>query len=252
MIEEGVLEGVDEAYALHVFPNVEAGRISSRAGAILASADTFSIDVIGSGGHASAPHFTTDPITIAAHLITAIQTMVTREVHVFEPTVVSVTKVDAGTTNNVIPERAQLNGTIRCVSASTRVQVHAALERLTHAVAASHGAKAEIVIDKGYPVTVNAASAVDLVAGVANTVLGEGSFVEFPYPAMGAEDFSYVLEQVPGAMSILGVCPADIDDPATAPPCHSNYMRVNEQSLADGVALHVGTALAALAQLRAG
>ena len=252
MIDEGVLDGVDAAYALHVNPNTPAGIVSSRAGAMLASADTFTIDVIGRGGHASMPQYTTDPIAIAAQLITSIQTMVTREVSVSEPTVVSVTQFHAGTTNNVIPERAQLVGTIRCVSPRTRIQVHAALERVAHSVAAAHNATAEITIDNGYPATINDADAVDLVAGVTRSLLGENAFVPMASPAMGAEDFSYILEKVPGAMSNLGVCPDDIDDPITAAGLHSNRMRLNESALAGGVALHVGTAMAALDQLRAG
>jgi len=252
MIEEGVLEGVDAAYALHIMPNSPAGIVASRAGAMLASADTFTIEVIGRGGHASMPHFTIDPIAIAAHLITSIQTMVTREVHVFEPTVVTVTKIIAGTTNNVIPERAQLTGTIRCINPATRDKVHEALERVAHAVTAAHGATSEVTIKRGYPVTMNNADAVDLVAGVTHSLLGEDSFVSLPSPRMGAEDFSFVLEQVPGAISMLGVCPDDIEDPATAPGVHSNLMRINESALVAGVAVHVGTALAALDQLRAG
>ncbi len=252
MIEEGVLDGVDAAYAMHVTPNAPAGIVSSRAGAMLASADTFNIDVIGRGGHASMPHYTTDPIAIAAQLITSIQTMVTREIPVFEPTVVSVTKISAGTTNNVIPERAQLVGTIRCVSPRTRIQVHAALERLVHSITAAHDASAEIRIDEGYPATINDSASVDLVADVARSLLGNDAYVPMPNPVMGAEDFSYVLEKVPGAISNLGVCPADITDPATAAGLHSNLMRLNESALSAGVAMHVGTALAALDQLRAG
>ncbi len=250
MIEEGVLDGVDAAYALHVTPNAKVGTVQSRSGPMLASADTFTITVAGRGGHASTPHLTTDPVPIAAHIITALQTMVTREIHAFEPAIVSVTKVTAGTTSNVIPAQAELVGTIRCVSARTRSQVHATLDRVARSVALTHDASAEVVIELGYPVTVNDAGAVEVVADVTRSLLGDDAFVEVPHPRMGAEDFSYVLEQVPGAMSMLGVCPADIESPAKAPACHSNLMRIHEPAMANGVAVHVGTALAAIRQLR--
>ena len=249
MIDEGVLDGVDAAYALHIAPNVPSGYLAGRRGAIMAAADVFDITITGRGGHASTPHFTTDPITIAAHVITALQTMVAREIHVFEPAIVSVTKLRAGTTTNVIPETANLAGTIRTMAPETRNQVHLALERVAHSVAATFDATAEVTIVKGYPVTVNTARAVDLVIEVAESVLGEHKFFELPFPVMGAEDFSYLLEKVPGAMSLLGVCPEHIENSLEAPSCHSNRMMMHEPAMADGMAIHVGTALAALEQL---
>lgn len=250
MIREGVLEGVDAAYALHITPNCPSGWVAGRAGAIMAAADEFHITINGAGGHASSPHFATDPVTIAAHLVTAIQTMVTREIHVFEPAIVTTTQINAGTTTNVIPDKATLAGTIRTMSPATRTQVHAALERVTHAVAATFDATAEVKIGLGYPVTVNHREPVELVKRVTQAVLGENKFLELPFPVMGAEDFSYLLEKVPGAMSLLGVCPDHITNSLEAPACHSNKMMLHEPAMANGVAVHVGTALAALEQLR--
>ncbi len=189
-------------------------------------------------------------MTVAAHIITAIQTMVTREIHAFEPAIVSVTQVEAGTTTNVIPETATLAGTIRSVAPRTRTQVHRAVERVVHSVAATFDARAEIDIELGYPVTVNHAGPVDLVRRVTEAVLGERKFLELPFPVMGAEDFSYLLEKVPGAMTLLGVCPDDVENSLEAPACHSNRMRLHEPAMANGVAMHVGTALAALGELR--
>lgn len=248
MIEEGVLDGVDEAYALHITPNCPSGFIAGRAGAIMAAADEFRITVNGAGGHASTPHFTTDPVTIAAHIVTAIQTMVTREIHAFEPAIVTVTQIEAGTTTNVIPEKAHLAGTIRSMAPHTRDQVHLALDRVAHSVAATFNATAEVNITLGYPVTVNDARAVDLVKDVTGSVLGERRFLELPFPVMGAEDFSYLLEKVPGAMSLLGVCPDHIDNALEAPACHSNKMLLHEPAMANGIAIHAATALAALAR----
>ncbi len=246
MVRAGVLEGVDAAYALHITPNIPAGFAASRPGSMMASADTFHIEVVGRGGHASTPHFCCDPVPIAAEIITGLQSLVTREINAFDPAVVTVTRLDAGTTTNVIPERAVLEGTIRAVSEATRLHVHTALPRLAEGIATAHGATADARIDTGYPVTVNDPGAVELVARTARRVLGDDRWFELPAPVMGAEDFSYVTAEVPGAMTFLGVCPDDITDSLTAPPCHSNRMRLHEPALADGVALHVGTALAAL------
>jgi len=250
MIKEGVLENVDAAYALHITPNCPSGFIAGRAGAFMAAADVFRITVNGAGGHASTPHFTTDPVTIAAHIVTAIQTMVTREVHAFEPAIVTITQIQAGTTTNVIPEKAHLAGTIRSMAAHTRDQVHLAVDRIAHSVAATFNATAEVTIEKGYPVTVNHAGPVDLVRRVTESVLGENRFLELPFPVMGAEDFSYLLEKVPGAMSLLGVCPDHIENSLEAPACHSNKMMLHEPAMANGMAIHAGTALAALEELR--
>ena len=252
MIEEGVLDTVEAAYALHITPNCPSGWVAGRKGAFMAAADTFHITIRGAGGHASTPHFTTDPVTIAAHVVTSIQTMVTREIHAFEPAIVSVTQINAGTTTNVIAETAELAGTIRSMAAHTREQVHIAIRRIAHSVAATFDATAEIEIEMGYPVTNNHAAPVDLVARVTEAVLGPDRFLELPFPVMGAEDFSYILEKVPGAMSLLGVCPEDIVDPLAAPACHSNKMMLHEPAMANGVAVHVATALTALEELRAG
>lgn len=250
MIDEGVLDGVDAAYALHITPNCPAGWVAGRAGAIMAAADVFHVTITGAGGHASTPHFTTDPVTIAAHTVTAIQTMVTREVHVFEPAIVSITQINAGTTTNVIPEKAHLAGTIRTMSVTTRDQVHLAVERVARSVAATFNATADVTIELGYPVTVNHAGPVALVQEVTEAVLGANRFLELPFPVMGAEDFSYILEKVPGAMSLLGVCPENIENSLEAPACHSNKMMLHEPAMADGMAIHAATALAALEQLR--
>ena len=249
MVADGVLDGVDAAYALHITPNMPAGFAGSRAGPLLASADEVEIIITGKGGHASQPFFAIDPITVAAHVITSIQTMVTRELNAFDPAVVTIARLEAGTTNNVIPETATLEGTIRCVSESTRSTVHEAIRRVAEGVAAAHGASADVVISEGYPVTVNTPDAVALVERVAEDVLGERRWFPMPTPVMGAEDFSYFLAEVPGAMSFLGVCPDDIEDSLSAAPCHSNRMRLHEPAMANGIALHVGTAMAALAEL---
>lgn len=244
MIEEGVLDGIDAAFAIHITPNLPSGWVATRPGPLMASADEVFITVRGRGGHASTPHFTADPIPVACEIVTAIQTAVTRRVDAFNPAVVTIARIEAGTTTNVIPETARLSGTIRTTAERTRTSVHADLVRLAEGIAAAHGMTAEVRIDKGYPVTVNDEGVARTVLDTAPTVVGAGArVVEAPAPAMGAEDWSYVLQKVPGAMAFLGVCPPDIADPRDAPACHSNVMRLDEPAMATGVALHAALAL---------
>lgn len=244
MIEEGVLDGIDAAFAIHVTPNLPSGWIATRPGPLMASADEVFITVRGRGGHASTPHFTADPIPVACEIVGAIQTAVTRRVDVFNPAVVTIARIEAGTTTNVIPETASISGTIRTTAERTRSMVHADLVRLAEGIAAAHGMAAEVRIDKGYPVTANDDAVARMVLDTAPTVVGSGArVVEAPAPAMGAEDWSYVLQKVPGAMAFLGVCPPEIADPRDAPACHSNVMRLDEPAMATGVALHAAMAL---------
>ena len=243
MIKEGVLDGVDRAFALHITPNLPVGFAGCRAGPMLASTDELSVRVTGRGGHASMPHLCIDPVPPMAAMIGALQTAVTREVNAFDPALVTVAHVEAGTTHNVIPEVAQFEGTIRCVSESTRVQVRDAVRRVCASIGSAHRCTAEVEIKEGYPVTVNDAREAARFARTCDETLGPEGHVEFPSPVMGGEDFSYLLQQVPGAMAFLGVCPAEIENSLTAAPCHSNRMRLNEDGLVHGVALHVAMAL---------
>ena len=246
MINEGVLDVAgrpDLAFAIHVTPSVPNGIIATRGGTIMASSDQFIIDIVGRGGHASQPHAALDPIPIACELVLALQTLVTRKVNAFDPAVITVAHITAGTTSNVIPERAQIHGTIRTVSAMTRPFVHAEIEKLASGLAAAHGATAEIDLHLGYPVTVNDATVAAWSREIAEGVLGDGSALEMPSPVMGAEDFSYVLEKVPGSMVFLGLCPDGVNFYEAAPN-HSNRMVINEKGMASGIALYAGVALA--------
>ncbi len=243
MIDEGVLDGVDRAFALHITPNLPIGFAGCRAGPMLASTDEISVTVTGRGGHASMPHLCVDPVPPMAAMIGALQTAITREINAFDPALVTVAHVEAGTTHNVIPEIARFEGTIRCVSEGTRDQTREAVERVCASIASAHRCTAEVRIQEGYPVTVNDAGEAARFARACAETLGPDGHVEFPSPVMGGEDFSYLLQQVPGAMAFLGVCPADVEDSLTAPPCHSNRMRLNEDGMAHGVALHMAMAL---------
>ncbi|MBW2316455.1 MAG: amidohydrolase [Deltaproteobacteria bacterium] len=242
MMEEGLLEGVDAAFAIHIDPTVPAGAVASRAGALLAAADAFVIEVVGKGGHASMPHHTIDPIPVACEIVGALQSLVTRRVDVFDPAVLSVTQVKAGTAFNVVPERVQVMGTIRSVSQRTRDRVREGLHRVVEGVTAAHQTKGEVRLFPGYPVTENDAGFVDFTRSVVSDLVGEDRWIEMPAPIMGAEDFSYVLDEFPGAMVFLGVRPDD-HPPA---PIHSNRMILNEQAMATGIALHAAIALSYL------
>jgi amidohydrolase len=248
MIERGVLDDpeVDVAFALHVSPNLPTGMVGCRPGPLLASADVFEIRVVGRGGHASMPYLANDPMPVAAEIVLALQTFVTRRIDAFNPAVVTVAQIVGGTTSNVIPEHVDLTGTVRTVSAHTRGQVLEGIERVAAGIAAAHDMTAKVRITPGYPPTVNHAAPVEMLATVTREVLGARAYVEMPAPVMGSEDFSYVLERRPGAIAFLGACPPGAH-PATAPGCHSNRMTIDEDGLAAGVATYSGLALRALA-----
>ncbi len=246
MMDEGVLDGVDAAFALHVAPNVWSDFVVHRSGSAMASADVVKITVTGRGGHASTPHWATDPVPVACELVLALQSMITRTVNAFDPAVLTIAKISTGTTDNVIPESAELTGTLRAVSEHTRHAVWARIEQVAEGVASAHGCTVEVEILEGYPVTVNDAAFTRWAAGVAVDVVGGDHVVEMPSPVMGAEDFSYVLQKVPGAMFFLGVCPPEHRNPFEAPACHSNRMVLNEEAMATGIAVHVGVATAFL------
>jgi amidohydrolase len=242
MIEEGLLDGPEAptgAFAMHVTHRRPAGVVSARPGPTAAAADSIEIVVRGQGGHASAPHDCLDPIPVACEIVQALQTMVTRRVHVFDPAVITIAKIEAGTTRNVIPEAASMLGTVRTVSEATRESVHEGIRRVAAGIAAAHGAEADLKITRGYPVTVNDEGFARFVLDTARELLGPDGAQPASNPMMGAEDFSYVLQRVPGTMANLGTRP----DSGPVYPNHSNRMLLNESALATGVAMHAAVAL---------
>ncbi len=242
MIDEGVLDDVDAAFAIHIAPNVPSGIVAWRPGAAMASADELTITVTGRGGHASSPHWALDPVPVACELVLALQSMITRTVDAFDPAVLTIAQIAAGTVNNVIPESVVMHGTLRAVSERTRHDVWERIRKVADGVASAHGAAVEVEIKQGYPVTVNDARFAAFAGSVVDDRLGPGRSFQLPNPVMGAEDFSYVLDRVPGAMVFLGVCPPDHPNPFDAPSCHSNRMILHEDNMADGIALHAAVA----------
>ena len=239
MIEDGLLAdpAPDAAFALHISPNMPAGVVVSRPGPLLASADTLHAIIRGTGGHAAMPHDALDPIPVAAEIVTALSTFVARQVAVTDPAVVSITKIEAGSAHNVVPAAATLLGTMRTLSEATRAKVGDAFRRIVEHVAAAHGLVGEARIEEGYPVTVNDPRAAMLMRDCATTLGGAGGWMTMPAPMMGAEDFSCVLRDHPGAMAFIGVAPSG-SDPATNPPLHNTRMTIDEEVMARGVALH--------------
>ena len=242
MLEDGLLEPLpDAAFALHVLPNAPHGMFTSREGPLLASADEIRILVTGRGGHASMPHDALDPVPIVCEIVTAIQSFVTRRVSVFDPAVVTIARIEAGTTHNVIPETASLLGTIRTLSAQNRVALQTGLRTLAEGIAAAHGASARVEIVPGFPVTRCDGRAVALGRRTVLELYGADSWRTAPAPIMGAEDFAYVLEKTPGAMFFLGAS-ADGSDWRACCGLHSNRMVIEESVMARGAAVLAGIA----------
>ena len=250
MIEEGLLEAASAAggerptgaLAVHISTSYPAGEIHLRPGPEMASTDVIRITVRGRGGHASEPYSSLDPIVVAAEIVIALQTMVTRRIDVFDPAVVTIAQITAGTTNNIIPESVFLFGTIRTVTEETREKVRAGVRRVAEGIAAAHGATADVDLEPGYPVTINDPEYTALVSETARSLIGPDRVKEMKAPIMGGEDFSYVLQQVPGAMAFLGGRPAS-EDPDTAPQNHSNVVVFEEEPMIVGVALYAAVAI---------
>jgi hippurate hydrolase len=244
MLEDGLIDRhprPDGAFAMHITPNVPTGVFTAKAGAFMASGDILNIKVSGKGGHASAPHHTVDPMPVACEIVTALQTFVTRKINAFDPVVLTITKIDGGTTNNVIPESVNMLGTLRAVSESSRKRAREGLQHVAKKIAEAHECRAEITITPGYDVTVNDGRMVDLAAAAARNLFGERGFMPMPAPVMGAEDWGYVLQRIPGCMVFLGVAPEGCDHHHAA-PCHSNKMMLDEDAMANGIALYAAVA----------
>jgi len=237
MLDDGLIDPLpDAAFALHVMPNAPFGVVGGRAGALLAAADQIEITVEGRGGHASMPHQTLDPVPIACELVLAIQTMVTRRFNAHDPVVVTISKIEAGSAHNVIADRAVLKGTMRSLSRENRAALHEAIRRLAAGIAEAHGLSAKVTIMEGFPVTLCDEAAVTFGEMVTTGLWGGDAFLRLADPIMGAEDFSYILEKVPGAMFFLGVAPQGSDWSACC-GIHSTRMMVDEAAMPRGAAL---------------
>jgi hippurate hydrolase len=247
MIAEGVLDAAGSrpvaAYALHVMSaNWPHRTFATRPGPMLAASDALTVTVRGTGGHGSAPHLARDPVMAACEMALALQTYMTRGVDPLEPAVLTVGSFHAGTRRNVIPETAAFDATVRTFSQEVRDKVARDTVRVCEGIAAAHGLEVDAVYSQEYPVTVNseaeAAFAAETVAGL----FGGDAFAPMARPITGAEDFSRVIAEVPGAMLFLGAA-APGADPAGLPYNHSQYATFDDGVLSAGAALYAGLAL---------
>jgi hippurate hydrolase len=206
MVKDGMMErfGIQEVYGMHNAPGMPVGAFGVRAGPMMASADYVTIDIEGKGGHAARPHKSIDTILVGAQIINNIQSIVSRNVDPLQSAVVSICVFNAGTTDNVIPQHAQLKGTARSLSPEVRDLLEARLKDVVEGTARAFGASATLTYTRNYPVLVNHEREAGVAAEVASEIVG-GTRVDADYPPMmGAEDFSYMLEARPGAMIWVG------------------------------------------------
>jgi hippurate hydrolase len=247
MIDEGVLEATGErpvaAYALHVMSSLlPNGVFATRRGTLMAAADEVHVTVTGAGGHGSQPHLARDPIPAACEMVTALQTFATRCFDTFDPVVVTVGSFHAGTRANIIPAEARFELTIRSFSREAHTRVLAGMRDLLEGIARAHGLTVGMHSVMGYPVTVNDDAETGFVAETIGELYGPDRFVWNQNPMSTAEDFSYVLDEVPGTFVFLGACPPG-HDPATAPFNHAPDAEFDDAVLADGAALLAELAL---------
>lgn len=233
MIEAGLLRNpkVDAAFAIHMWNDLPVGQVGVRPGPVFASADEFTMKVLGKGGHGAAPHQTVDPVVIAANIITSSQAIVSRKVDPVKTAVVTFGQVKGGTRFNIIPDTVTLNGTVRTFEEPIRRQIKKDLRQMATGVAASFGAGLDYDYDDGYPPTVNDPKMTALAAEAVRDVLGNGGAVEQDV-TMGAEDMSYVLKEVPGCYMVLGSANRARGFGA---PHHSARFDFDEEALAIGV-----------------
>ena len=236
MCEEDVLlnPDVDAIFGFHGWPALPQGEIGVRAGAFLASSDKFDITIEGTGAHAAFPHLGVDPIVVASHVITAVQSIVSRYTDPLQSCVVTVAEVKAGTTYNIIPQTATLKGTIRALDETVRQDAHARVKQITEKTAEAFGAKADVKSQFGYPITYNHQNACDYAEQIVSGI--DGLSGQEMLPVMGGEDFSFYSERIPAMFLALGVRPADRE---TYPNLHQSNYDFSDGAIPHGIRLHV-------------
>lgn len=240
MVEEGVLNNpsVDHIFAFHVWPEIATGKYGFRNGAIMASMDTFDVVLKGKQGHGAAPHQGVDAIVGAAHVVTALQTIVSRETDPIDSVVLTIGTIEAGDGFNIIPEKARFRGTVRTLNANTRKEVATSIQRIIEGVASALKLEVEINYNEnvGYPVTMNDPKFNEHAATVATDLFGEDSVQWLSKPSMASEDFAFYLEQVPGTFVFLGVA----ENPEDPMKLHSDVFLPDEKAMIQGISLIVG------------
>ncbi|MBJ3784772.1 M20 aminoacylase family protein [Devosia sediminis] len=234
MLEDGLFEKFDitEIYGMHNWPGMPVGHFGIRAGGIMAATDRFYIDITGKGGHAARPQQTVDPIIVAAQMVTALQTIVSRNLDPLDSAVLSVTMVEAGEADNVISRTAKITGTVRTLDGAVQDFIEERLAEFVPQFAVSFGAEASIRYARGYPVTVNAEAQTRFAAEVARDVVGAGNVDDDTAPSMGGEDFSFMLNQRPGAYIFIGN--------GDSTELHTDTYDFNDEAIPVGVSYWVG------------
>ena len=206
MIDDGLMDrfGIEEVYGMHNMPALPVGSFMLRKGPLMASADEITIAVEGRGGHGAMPHQCIDPVVVGAQIVLALQTIASRNVDPLDSCVVSVTRFEAGTANNIIPQSAWLNGTVRTLKPETRDLTEKRIHEIAAGLAAAAGATARVEYHRNYPATINHPAQTDFAARVARKVAGDSHVNADAAPVMGAEDFSFMLEARPGAFIFVG------------------------------------------------
>lgn len=236
MVAEGALAGVDEVYGLHNWPAFPHGELRVKAGPVMARTRELSIVVIGKGGHGSQPQVCRDPIVAAAHLVTALQTVVSRGLSSMGGGVVSICRFAAGNTHNVIPERAELGGTLRSFDPAVDERLVERVREITRGVAATFGVEAELELTEGYPVLVNHERCADAVRAAASRVLGPQRVSDAELPIATGEDFAYFTQAVPGAYFFLGAGRPGQDTPG----CHHPDFDFDDSLIPTGMQVFLG------------
>ena len=209
MCQEGMMDrfNIAEVYGIHNIPGVEEGSFFTRPGPIMAAVDSFTITINGRGGHGAMPHETADPVVAACGMVTAIQTIISRNVKSGMEKVISVTQIHTGSASNVIPDTAMINGTVRTFDKETRDTIMRRMAEIVQGQAASYGVEAELEYEEGYPATVNSEAQTAFAAGVARGLVGDAKVDDNAPKVAGAEDFAYMLEERPGSYLFLGAGP---------------------------------------------
>ncbi len=235
MIVDGCLDGVDEIYGMHLWNYQPYGEIGVKSGAVMAAADIFDITVKGIGGHGAAPQGTVDAIVAASNLIMNLQTIVSRNTDPVESTVITVGKISGGHGFNIIADEVKLRGTVRAMTEKNRQMVKIRMQEVIGGIAKASGATIEMDYQDGYPPTINDEESTKIVQKVARKIVGDGT-VE-PYLTMGAEDYSYYLQKIPGCFFFIGSTPFD-KEPMSVPH-HCSHFDIDERALLIGTSMFV-------------
>jgi amidohydrolase len=243
LVEAGVMEGVDAIIGAHVWAPLEIGKIGLTYGSMMASPDSFYLTIKGKGGHGAMPHQTVDAILIGAEVVVNLQHIVARNIDPLDQVVISVCRFVGGTTNNIIPSKVQIDGTIRTLDPKLRQEVPLLLDRIVKGVTSAHGADYDLKVIPGYRQVINDECVVRVLEETVREVMGDTA-IEFVHPSMGAEDFSAYLQKAPGAFFFIG---GGNKEKGYVYPHHHPCFMIDEDALQNGMKIFIQTAIKLLA-----